>query len=125
MPFADALRGFAERAPSLDARFFVTAVLTQREAGGNLSAVLDSLSGVIRDRFKIKRQAQVVSAHARMTATMLMALPPLIGVGQAIMAPGQVRLLFSDPLGLKLVLGAAALQIVGMLVIRRMVKVAY
>jgi len=63
----DALRNFAGRIPVLDARFFVTAVLTQREAGGNLAEVLDNLGAVIRDRFKVKRQVQVLSAHGRIT----------------------------------------------------------
>ena len=61
MPLQDALRGLAERIPVLDARFFVTAVLTQRETGGNLSEVLDNLAKVIRDRFRVKRQVRVVS----------------------------------------------------------------
>ena len=60
----------------LDARFFVTAVLTQREAGGNLAEVLDNLSSVMRERFKVKRQIQVVSAHGRMSGWVLALVPP-------------------------------------------------
>ena len=75
MPLPQALRNFAERIPSLDARFFVTAVLTQREAGGNLSEVLDNLAAIIRDRFKVKRQVRVISAHGRITGWILSALP--------------------------------------------------
>lgn len=67
LPMPQALRNFAERIPSLDARFFVTAVLTQRDAGGNLSEVLDNLSAIIRERFKVKRQVRVISAHGRIT----------------------------------------------------------
>ena len=62
--------------PLLDARFFVTAVLTQREAGGNLAEVLDNLAAVIRERFRVKRQVRVVTAHARMTGWVLALLPP-------------------------------------------------
>ena len=71
MPLPDALKAFAERIPLLDARFFVTAVLTQRETGGNLSEVLDNLAAVIRERFKVKRQVRVVSAHGRITGWVL------------------------------------------------------
>ena len=65
------MRAMAERVPVLDARFFVTAVLTQRESGGNLSEVLDNLASVMRDRFKLKRQIRVISAHGRMSAWVL------------------------------------------------------
>jgi len=75
MPISDALKGLADRVPILDARFFVTAVLTQRETGGNLSEVLDNLANVIRERFKVKRQVRVVTAHGRMTGWILAALP--------------------------------------------------
>ena len=121
----DALRAFAERVPILDARFFVTAVLTQRESGGNLSGVLDNLSAVIRERFKVKRQVRVLSAHGRITASVLMGLPPFVAVAQGIMAPQNAALLFRDPLGQKMLIGAAVLQGIGMLIIRKIVKVEY
>ena len=71
MPLRDALKAFAERLPLLDARFFVTAVLTQRETGGNLAEVLDNLATSIRERFKVKRQVRVISAHGRITGWVL------------------------------------------------------
>jgi tight adherence protein B len=71
MSLPEALKAFGHRIPLVDARFFVTAVLTQREAGGNLSEVLDKLSAVIRDRFKVKRQVRAVSAHGRITGWVL------------------------------------------------------
>ena len=80
MTLPDALRNFAERIPVLDARFFVTAVLTQREAGGNLAEVLDNLAAVIRERFKVKRQMRVISAHGRITGWVLACLPPALAV---------------------------------------------
>ena len=76
MPMPEALRSLGERVPLLDARFFVTAVLTQREAGGNLAEVLDNLAAVIRERFKVKRQVRVITAHARITGWVLAMLPP-------------------------------------------------
>jgi tight adherence protein B len=125
MPLPDALRAFAVRVPVLDARFFVTAVLTQRESGGNLSGVLDNLAAVIRERFKVKRQVRVVSAHGRITATVLMGLPPTVAVAQGVMAPKNAALLFSDPLGQKLLIGAVVLQLLGMLIIRKIIRVDY
>ena len=73
MPLGDALKGMAERVPILDARFFTTAVLTQRETGGNLSEILDNLAAVIRERFKVKRQVRAVTAHGRITGWILAA----------------------------------------------------
>ncbi len=71
MSLPEAMRAMARRVPVLDARFFVTAVLTQREAGGNLSEVLDNLASVMRERFKLKRQVRVASAHGRLSAWIL------------------------------------------------------
>ena len=76
MSLPEALAAFAQRVPLIDARFFVTAVTTQREMGGNLAEVLDRLSAVIRDRFKVKRQVRAVSAHGRITGLVLAILPP-------------------------------------------------
>ena len=125
MALPEALRAFAKRVPLLDARFFVTAVLTQREAGGNLSGVLDNLSAVIRERFKVKRQVKALSAHGRITATVLMGLPPVVAIAQFAIAPQNASLLFSDPLGIQMLIGAAVLQGIGMLIIRKIVRVEY
>ena len=125
MPLPDALRSFAARVPIIDARFFVTAVLTQREAGGNLSGVLDNLSSVIRERFKVKRQVKVISAHGRITASVLAGLPPVVGIGQFVIAPANAALLVNDPLGVKMVVGAAVLQGIGMLWIRKVIRIEY
>lgn len=125
MPLPDALRAFAERVPLLDARFFVTAVLTQRDAGGNLSGVLDNLATVIRERFKVKRQVRVVSAHGRITAAVLVALPPFVALAELVISPSNMTMLARDPLGVQMLIGAGTLQLLGMLVIRRIVKVEY
>ena len=125
MPLPDAMRSFAARIPVIDAKFFVTAVLTQREAGGNLSGVLDNLSAVIRERFKVKRQVSVISAHGRMTAAILAGLPPVIGVAQFVIAPANALLLIRDPLGVKMLLGAAGLQLIGMFWISKIIKIEY
>jgi tight adherence protein B len=125
MSLPEALKALAARLPILDARFFVTAVLTQRETGGNLSEVLDNLAAVIRERFKVKREVRVISAHGRITGWVLSLLPAAVAVALLIVSPEHIRLLFEDPLGIDLVVGAAVLQLIGMLAIRRIVNVEY
>ena len=125
MPFPEALRGLADRVPLIDARFFVTAVLTQRETGGNLSEVLDNLATVIRDRFKVKRQVRVVTAHGRITGWILSAMPPSLAVILWIVSPDHMNLLITDPLGLQMIGVALFLQVLGTLAIRKLVNVPY
>jgi tight adherence protein B len=121
----EVLRAFGDRVQLLDARFFVTAVLTQREAGGNLSEVLDRLSGVIRERFKVKRQVRVVSAHGRITGMILGALPPVVAGLLFLTSPDHIRLLVDDSLGVYMIATAIVLQVLGVLIIRRIVNVEY
>lgn len=122
---SDALRAFAERIPTIDARFFVTAVLTQREAGGNLSEILDRLAGVMRERFRIRREVRVRSAHGRITAYILAAMPPVLSVLMLMLNPQQMMVLATDPLGVRLVLAGVVLQVVGVLLVRRIVDIQY
>jgi tight adherence protein B len=125
LPLPQALRNFAERIPSLDARFFVTAVLTQREAGGNLSEVLDNLAAIIRDRFRVKRQVRVISAHGRITGWVLSALPTGLGLFFAFTSPEKYREFYTDPLGMKMIVVALLMQVFGVYVISRIVKIEY
>jgi len=125
MALPEALRAFGDRVPLLDARFFVTAVLTQREMGGNLSEVLDKLAAVIRERFKVKRQVRVISAHGRITGLVLGFLPPAVAAILFVISPQHMRLLTEDPLGLYMVAIAIFLQVVGVLAIRKIVDVEY
>jgi tight adherence protein B len=125
MPLPDALRALGERVPLLDARFFVTAVLTQREAGGNLSEVLDNLASVIRERFKVKRQVRVITAHARITGWVLAMMPPVLGAVLTLLAPTHMSLLWTHETGIRMVVVAVVLQVVGTLIIRKLVDVEY
>lgn len=125
MPIADALRDFAERTPVLDAKFFATAVLTQRDAGGNLAEVLDNLSAVIRERFKVKRQVRVISAHGRITGWILAALPPSLAVVFTFLNAERMRMFYTDPVGQKMIYAAIFLQITGMFIISKLVKIEY
>jgi tight adherence protein B len=125
MPLPEALKAFADRIPILDAKFFVTAVLTQREAGGNLSEVLDNLSSIIRDRFRVKRQVRVISAHGRMTGWILSALPVSLGLFFAISSGDTYRKFYTDPLGIRMIVGALILQVIGVYIISRIVRIEY
>ncbi len=125
MPMPEALRSLGDRVPLLDARFFVTAVLTQREAGGNLAEVLDNLAGVIRERFKVKRQVRVITAHARVTGWVLAMLPPGLGLALTFLSPQHMSLLWTDPTGIKMVVVALILQVAGTLIIRKLVDIEY
>lgn len=120
-----ALRDFARRVPLLDARFFVTAVLTQRESGGNLAEVLDNLGSVIRERFRVKRQVRVATAHGRITGWVLVCFPPCLAAGFFVISPDNVSLLITDPLGVQMVVTAVILQVVGTLIIKKLVNVEY
>jgi tight adherence protein B len=125
MPLPEALRALADRVPLLDARFFVTAVLTQRESGGNLAEILGNLANVTRERFKVKRQVRVLSAHGRITGWVLSGIPPALGAGMMVVVPGHVQVLVDDPMGPPMVLAGLFLQVVGMLIIRKLVDIEY
>jgi tight adherence protein B len=125
MPLPDALKAFTRRVPLLDARFFVTAVMTQREAGGNLAEVLDNLSGLIRERSRVKRQVRVASAHGRITGWILSLMPPALALLMTIIAPAHMKNFIDDPLGVRMILAALVLQVAGTLAIRRIVNVEF
>ena len=125
LPLPQALKNFGDRIPSIDARFFVTAVLTQRESGGNLSEVLDNLAKIIRDRFRVKRQVRVISAHGRITGWVLSALPSALGLFFAFTNPDRYYKFAMDPLGAKMIGGALLLQLVGVFIIQKIVKIEY
>jgi tight adherence protein B len=125
MPLPEALKTFAQRVPLLDARFFSTAVLTQREAGGNLAEVLDNLAGLIRERSRVKRQVRVASAHGRITGWVLSLMPPILAGVMVLIAPAHMRVFIEDPLGVRMVILALVLQVIGTLAIRRIVDVEF
>jgi tight adherence protein B len=123
LPVRDALINLTERIPLVDVKFFVTAVMLQRETGGNLAEILDNLSYVIRERFKIMRQVRVYTAQGRLTMMLLMGLPPIIVVVMLVMNPSFIRPLFTDPMGHTLVVGGIILQTLGYFVIRRVIRI--
>jgi tight adherence protein B len=123
LPVRDALINLTERVPLVDVKFFVTAVMLQRETGGNLAEILDNLSYVIRERFKIMRQVRVHTAQGRMTMMLLMGLPPVIVVTMQAMNPSFIRPLFDDPIGHLLIVVGITLQTVGYFVIRKIIQI--
>jgi len=123
LPIRDAMNEMSDRIPILDVRFFVTAVAIQRETGGNLSEILGNLAHVVRERFKIRRQIRVHTAHGRFTGYVLLALPAALALALSFIAPDQMRLLFHDPMGQMMVGGALVLQTVGFVWIRRVIQI--
>jgi tight adherence protein B len=123
LPVRDALMNLTERVPLVDVKFFVTAVMLQRETGGNLAEILDNLSYVIRERFKIMRQVRVYTAQGRLTMMLLMGLPPIIVVTMLMMNPSFIRPLFADPIGHVLVVAGITLQTLGYFVIRKIIQI--
>jgi tight adherence protein B len=123
LPVRDALMNLADRMPLVDVKFFVTAVMLQRETGGNLAEILDNLSYVIRERFKIMRQVRVYTAQGRLTMMLLMGLPPVIVVTMLLTSPMFIRPLFADPIGHTLVVAGIVLQTLGYFVIRKIIQI--
>ena len=123
LPLRDALDQMAERVPILDVRFFVTAVMIQRETGGNLSEILDNLAHVVRERFKIRRQVRVHTAHGRFTAFVLLSMPPLLGFALMMINPDHMDLLFHDPTGQMILMVAMVMQVIGFFWIRKVIKI--
>jgi tight adherence protein B len=123
LPLKDALENLTERIPSLDVRFFATAVLIQRETGGNLSEILENLGHVVRERFKILRQVRVYTAHGRMTGYVLLALPAVLCIALSFINPDHMNLLFRERMGQMLLMIAIVMQAVGYIWIRQVVKI--
>lgn len=123
LPVRDALLNLTERVPLVDVKFFVTAVMLQRETGGNLAEILDNLSYMIRERFKIMRQVRVYTAQGRLTMMLLMGMPPIIVVCMLAMNPDFIRPLFTDPLGHTLIVAGITLQTIGYFVIRKIIRI--
>jgi tight adherence protein B len=123
LPLRDALSNLAERVPLVDVRFFITALLIQKDTGGNLAELLDELSRLIRERFRIHREVQIKTAQGRLTAIILIALPAGMLFVMRIVNPSYVNVLFEDPLGLKLLAGAAAMQVIGAAILWKIVHI--
>jgi tight adherence protein B len=123
LPLRDALDAMAVRIPIIDVKFFVTAVLIQRETGGNLSEILDNLSHVVRERFKVLRQVRVHTAHGRFTGWVLLALPATLALVMAYINPEHMQLLFRESMGRTMLMVAIVMQTIGYFWIKRVIKI--
>lgn len=123
LPLKDALNELSDRLKSLDVRFFVTAVMIQRETGGNLAEILDNLAHVVRERFKILRQVRVHTAHGRFTGYVLLSLPAALAVALSFINPEHMNLLFREQMGQTMLMGAMVMQVIGFVWIRQVIKI--
>ena len=123
LPIEIALQKLAKRVPSLDVHFFVSAVLLQKRTGGNLAEILDKLAYVIRERFKLRGRIRAVSAHGKMTATALSAIPAAVAVLMFYTNPDYVKFFFKDDTGNIMLGSAVLLQLVGYLIMQKIVNI--
>ena len=118
-----ALENLATRVPIQDLRIIITAIMIQKESGGNLAEVLDKTSHLIRERFRLKRQVQVHTAQGRMTGWVLSFLPLILGIGLYIINPENMSMLWKRELGIKLLYASGIMTTLGALIIRKIVDV--
>jgi tight adherence protein B len=117
-----AMDNLVSRVPIQDLRIVVTAILIQKESGGNLAEVLDKASYVIRERFRLKRQVRVHTAQGRMTGWILSFLPLVLGVALYFVNPKTMSILWTRPIGIKLLYASAAMTVTGAFIIRKIVN---
>ena len=119
----DALQNLATRVPLTDLRYFVIAVLIQRESGGNLAEILGNISKIIRERLKLFAQIRVLSAEGKMSAWVLGILPFAVGSVISVVNPKYISALFTDPVGLKMVAFGVVMIIIGVLWMRSIIRI--
>jgi tight adherence protein B len=122
-PLELALKNFNERVPLIDARFFTSSVMLQRQTGGNLSEILSRLAWVIRERFRLKGQVKAASAHGRLTATILTLLPIFTMMALLVVAPGYLQGMAADSDGKMMIGGAIVAQVLGNFFIKRIINI--
>jgi tight adherence protein B len=123
IPIEDAMRSLCERVPNLDLRFFVTSVAIQRQTGGDLAEILDKIGYVIRERFRILGQVKALTGEGRLSGVVLIALPFALFAFMLNMKPDYVEALWTTDLGKKMSIAAIVAQILGALVIRKIVNI--
>jgi tight adherence protein B len=123
LPIEVALEKLGQRVPSLDVHFFVSSVLLQKRTGGNLAEILDKLAYVIRERFKLRGRIRAVSAHGRMTATALSCIPIAVAILMFYTNPDYVKFFFTDDIGNIMLGSAVALQLIGYLIMKKIVNI--
>ena len=119
----DALDDLVCRIPNLDLRFFATAVILQRQTGGDLAEILDKIGHLVRERFKIWGAIQALTGEGRISGIVLLSLPPVLFLAIYRLNPQYIGILFTDPLGKQLIAVAVFLQILGALVIKKIINI--
>ena len=125
LPFEDALMGFGDRVAIMDVRILITAILVQKEVGGNLTEILEQIAQTMRARFTLRRQVRIYTAQGRMSGYTLAGLPILVGLLISLINPPYLRTLFVDPLGQAMLAGAITMQVIGFLWIRKIVDIKF
>lgn len=123
IPLEQSLESMTERVPNLDLKFFSTAVILQRQTGGDLAEILDKISHLIRERFQIWGQVQALTGEGRLSGVVLMGLPVVLFLVVYKLNPDYVMVLFTEPMGKKMLGWAIVLQVLGALVIRKIVNI--
>ncbi len=123
IPIEEALRGLSERIPTMDVRFFVTAVVIQRSTGGDLAEVLDKIGRLIRERFQILGQVKSLTGEGRISGAILLAMPPLLMAFVYTTNPDYISLLYTTDIGKKMLMITAGLQLVGAAAIKKIVTI--
>ncbi|MGE0607544.1 MAG: type II secretion system F family protein [Pirellulales bacterium] len=119
----DSLKALTVRVPNLDLKFFATAIILQRQTGGDLAEILDKIGHLIRERFKIWGQVQALTGEGRLSGIVLLALPPLLFLAVYYLNPEYCMVLFTDAMGQKMLAAAVFLQFVGALVIKKIINI--
>ena len=109
--------------PNLDLRFFATAIVLQRQTGGDLAEILDKIGYIVRERFKIWGQVQALTGEGRLSGIVLLGLPPVLFLAVYRLNPDYIMMLFTDPMGKKMLAGAVIMQVLGALVIRKIINI--
>jgi tight adherence protein B len=125
LPFREAMLNLSRRMPVPDLQFLVTAILVQKETGGNLAQILDKTSHVLRERIRVIGQMRIRTAQGRLTGAVLMGLPFVIFISMNFLNPGYGKGLFETPLGQKMVTYAAIMMGIGIVMIRKIVNVRF
>jgi tight adherence protein B len=123
VPLEETLQSLTDRVPNLDLKFFTTAVVLQRQTGGDLAEILDKIGGLIRDRFRIWGQVQALTGEGRLSGVVLLALPFVLFLAVYQLNPEYLMVLFTEPMGKKMLAGAIFMQVLGALVIRKIVNI--
>lgn len=123
LPLADALKKFEERMNLPEVRLFNTALMVQREVGGSLAELLTKLSNIIRDRFRIERLIKSLTAQNRISAWTVCSVPPFLAVFMFMREPVMMNNMMQNPIGRGLLAAALVLEIVGILVFRKIIKI--